>query len=181
VNHNQKHVETLLPALPSPPAKTHPSLCRNSLFLLPQKESPCVFNQSSVLLPIQPSPNQIITTAARISIPTTTARSLNIAVDLASLAGTADGNLNPDVLVPSACTAPAPAAAPGGAVAVIRNPFESNDLGPGVAFGSIVKKIGKPCWSHLVTTSRPELNDEPDGGEEGNCAGVGWKFDCNRE
>lgn len=102
-------------------------------------------------------------------------------VDLASLAGTADGNINPDVLVPSACTAPTPAVAVGGVVPVIKNPFGSYDLGAPEAAEPTVTKIGKPRSSHLVTTSGPEAKEETEAGEEGNCAGVGWKGDCERD
>lgn len=85
--------------------------------------------------------------------------------------------MNPAELVPSACAAPAPTATVGDVIAVIGKPRESYDWGPFEAAGSIVTTIGKPRSFHLVTTSRPDTNNETDPGEEGDCAGVGWKVD----
>lgn len=101
-----------------------------------------------------------------------------IGFEPASFAGTADGNANPVLVFPSACTASAAPVVAGAKVDVIKNPCESNDLGPFVAAGSMVTTTGKPCWSYLVTTSRPDANDEGDPGEEGGCAGVGWESGC---
>lgn len=128
-------------------------------------------------------PNQTMTaTAATICIPMTTARSFSMAVvDLASFAGTPDGNMNSFELVPSAaCAAPIPVVAVGPLLAVIRDPLSSYDGGADGAAGSMVTKTGNPCSSHLVTTSRPEAEDETDPSEEEDCAGVGWKSDCTR-
>jgi hypothetical protein len=112
----------------------------------------------------------ICNTAARARSLTNTALGLG-----APLAGTADGNMNSEI-VPSAAAAPAPAVAAGPFVAVIGKPLESNDLGASEALGWIVTNTGKPRSSQRVTTSGPEANDEPDAGEEGYCAGVGWYF-----
>lgn len=137
------------------------------------------FSFESPQLPLIHGPqNQITATVAIIPMPTATIRFHKTALCLASFAGTADGNINPVVLVPSACTATTPmlalAGATGLSVEVIKNPFESNDLGAGVAAGSMVTKTGKPCSSHLVATSGPEANEETGTGEEGYCPCPDW-------
>ncbi len=92
----------------------------------------------------------------------------------ATLAGTADGNMNSEVVPSAAIASPAPAVAAGPLVAVIKNPFESNDFGRSEAPGWMVTSTGKPCWSQRVTTSGPEANEEANAGDEGDCAGEGW-------
>jgi hypothetical protein len=144
----------------------------------PNTSTPPFSSESPQFPLIHGAQNQITATVAIIPMPTATIRFHKTALCLASFAGTADGNINPVVLVPSTCTAPTPipalAGATGLSVEVIKNPFESNDLGAGVAAESMVTKIGKPCSSHLVATSGPEANEETGTGEEGYCALPGW-------
>jgi hypothetical protein len=182
VNHKHKHLfRSGSPALPSQPVSQKPiaTLRYAALdsFPCPEKVLHTAISlqssASSLSFPIQ-STTPI---TAKISIPTSRAKSLKTApVPLASLAGTADGNMNPVELVPSACTAPTPAVADGPLVAVMRKPFESYDGGPAEGLlESMVTMTGKPWSFQRVTTSRPE---EGEPGEEGDCKGVGWKGDC---
>jgi hypothetical protein len=101
-------------------------------------QSPVVVHECAVQ-------NHIRTATATASAAITMASPPQAAVGLASLADTADGNANPEVLASSARCAPAPAVSPGAAVDVIKNPLESYDLGWSEAAGSTVTMTGKPC------------------------------------